>query len=46
MIEGGREELLSGKYVQTEEELLKNKQLIESNREVLFTLLNRLAEQK
>jgi GMP synthase-like glutamine amidotransferase len=46
MIEGGREELLPGKYVQTEEELLKNKQLIESNRKVLFTLLNRLAEQK
>jgi GMP synthase-like glutamine amidotransferase len=46
MIEGGREELLPGKYVQAEEDLLKNKQLIESNRKVLFTLLNRLAEQK
>jgi GMP synthase-like glutamine amidotransferase len=46
MIEGGREELLPGKYVQAEEDLLKNKQLIESNRKVLFTLLNRLSEQK
>ena len=46
MIEGGREELLPGKYVQAEEDLLKNKQLIESNRKVLFTLLNRLTEQK
>lgn len=46
MIEGGRQELSSGKYVQTEKELLKNKQFIESNRKVLFTLLNRLAEQK
>jgi GMP synthase-like glutamine amidotransferase len=46
MIEGGREELLPGNYVQAEEDLLKNKQLIESNRKVLFTLLNRLSEQK
>jgi GMP synthase-like glutamine amidotransferase len=45
MIEGGRQELSSGKYVQTEKELLKNKQFIESNRKVLFTLLSRLAEQ-
>jgi GMP synthase - Glutamine amidotransferase domain len=46
MIEGGREELLPGKYVQAEEDLLKNRQLIELNRKVLFTLLNRLSEQK
>jgi hypothetical protein len=45
MIEGGRQELSSGKYVQTEKEVLKNKQFIESNRKVLFTLLSRLAEQ-
>jgi GMP synthase-like glutamine amidotransferase len=45
MIEGGREELSTGKYVQTEKELLKNKQLIEINRKILFVLLTRLAEQ-
>jgi GMP synthase (glutamine-hydrolysing) len=46
MIERGRKELTTGKYVQTEKELLKNKQLIESNRKVLFLLLTRLAEQE
>lgn len=45
MIEGGREELSTGKYVQTEKELLNNKQLIEINRKILFVLLTRLAEQ-
>lgn len=45
MIEGGRDELTTGKYVQTEKEILKNKQLIESNTKILFALLNRLAEQ-
>jgi GMP synthase-like glutamine amidotransferase len=43
MIERGRNELTTGKYIQTEDELLKNKQLIESNRKILFTLLNNLA---
>jgi hypothetical protein len=46
MIAGGRDELTSGKYVQTEKELLRNKQLIESNKKILFTLLTRLAEQE
>jgi GMP synthase-like glutamine amidotransferase len=46
MIERGRKELTIGKYVQTEKELLKNKQLIESNRKILFILLTRLAEQE
>jgi hypothetical protein len=45
MIENGRKELTSGEYVQTEKEILINKQLIESNRKILFTLLGRLAEQ-
>jgi len=44
MIENGRKELMSGKYVQTEKEILINKQLIESNRKILFKLLDRLAE--
>jgi GMP synthase-like glutamine amidotransferase len=46
MIDAGRAELKSGKYVQTEHELLKYDRLIESSREILFTLLNRLAQQE
>jgi len=44
MIESGREELTSGKYVQTEQEILTYAHLIESNRKIMFTLLDRLAE--
>ena len=44
MIESGREELTSGKYVQTEQEILTYTHLIESNRKIMFTLLDRLAE--
>ena len=44
MIDNGRMELKSGKYVQTEKEILANKHLIESNRKIMFTLLDRLAE--
>jgi GMP synthase-like glutamine amidotransferase len=46
MIEHGRDDLTPGKYVQPEEELTADKQLFESNRKILFTLLNRLADQK
>jgi GMP synthase-like glutamine amidotransferase len=45
MIDYGRAELKMGKYVQTEQELLNNNQLLESNREIMFTLLDRLAKQ-
>jgi GMP synthase-like glutamine amidotransferase len=45
MIETGRKELIKGKFVQTEEELLKNQVLIAANRKNLFTLLDRLADQ-
>jgi hypothetical protein len=45
MIEGGRDEFTTGKYVQTEKEVLRNKRLIEPGRKILFTLLTRLAEQ-
>jgi len=41
----GKNELKLGVYVQSEKEMLKYKQLIESNRKILFTLLTRLAEQ-
>lgn len=44
MIESGREELTSGKYVQNEQEILTYTHLIESNRKIMFTLLDRLAE--
>jgi GMP synthase (glutamine-hydrolysing) len=46
MIDHGRNELSKGKYVQTEKEILANKQLIQSNKKVLFKLLDRLAEQE
>lgn len=46
MIDFGRDELKSGKYVQTEQELLNQSQLIEGNRKLLVTLLNRLAKQQ
>ena len=45
MIEGGRDELKKGKYIQTEKDILRNKRLIDPGREILFTLLSRLAEQ-
>ena len=44
MIDHGREELKPSMYIQSEKELTENKQLFESNREILFTLLTRLAE--
>jgi GMP synthase-like glutamine amidotransferase len=44
MIDAGREELKSGLYVQTEQELLRHGQLIETNREILFTLLTKMSE--
>jgi GMP synthase-like glutamine amidotransferase len=46
MIEHGRDDLTPGPYVQTEEQLTADKQLFESNRKLLFALLNRLADQK
>jgi GMP synthase (glutamine-hydrolysing) len=45
MIDFGRDELKSGKYVQTEQELAGYSHLIDANKEVLFTLLDRLANQ-
>lgn len=44
MIDAGREELKSGKYVQTEQELIKYKKFIEPGRHILFTILDRLAQ--
>lgn len=44
MVESGAEELVAGKYVQTGEEILKNIDLVDSNKKFLFTLLDRLAK--
>jgi GMP synthase-like glutamine amidotransferase len=46
MIEHGKKELSSEKYIQTGEEILAEKRLIETNKIILFKLLDRLAEQK
>lgn len=45
MFENCRSGLSAGKYVQTEKEILSRKQLPESSRKVLFTFLDKLAEQ-
>jgi GMP synthase (glutamine-hydrolysing) len=45
MVESGSDELIAGSYVQTGEEILKNIDLVDSNRKILFTILNRLANQ-
>lgn len=45
MIDNGRQELTTGKYIQTEHELTTDNQLFESNRKMMFTLLTRLAKQ-
>jgi GMP synthase-like glutamine amidotransferase len=44
MVESGADELIAGNYVQTGEEILKNIDLVDSNKEVLFNLLNRLSK--
>jgi hypothetical protein len=46
MLENCRNDLTPGKNVQTEEEILNNSGLIESNRIILFNLLDRLAEKE
>jgi GMP synthase-like glutamine amidotransferase len=46
MIDNCRSDITPGKYVQTEEEITSPKGLFQSNREVLFTLLNRLAAEE
>ena len=43
MIDNGRNELTSGRYIQTEKEILSSSQKLESNRKILYMLLERLA---
>ena len=44
MVESGADELVAGRYVQTGEDILKNIDLVDSNKEILFNLLNRLSK--
>lgn len=44
MVESGADALIAGKYVQTGEEILNNIDLVDSNKEILFNLLNRLSK--
>lgn len=44
MIDNGRQGIVPSKYVQSENEIKAARQFIESNRKILFTLMDRLAE--
>jgi len=45
MIENGRNELVTGKFVQSESEILTQTAFIESNNRIMFQLLDKLAKQ-
>jgi GMP synthase-like glutamine amidotransferase len=44
MVESGGDDLTDGRYVQSAEEILKNIDLVEANKKILFALLDRLAD--
>lgn len=44
MVEAGRSEITSGKYVQTEDEIVKSFPLIEQNTKIMSLLLDRLSQ--
>lgn len=44
MLENGASELISAKYIQTQNEILKRQQLIATNKKMLFAILDNLAE--
>jgi GMP synthase-like glutamine amidotransferase len=44
MLENGRPELMNATYIQSENEILANRSLIENNKKLLFTILDKLAE--
>jgi GMP synthase (glutamine-hydrolysing) len=46
MIVNGRDELVNGQYIQTEKEIENAQEFFESNRQVLFALLDRLAKKE
>lgn len=45
MLENCKQELVNAKYVQTENEILAKRKLIEENRNMFFTILDKLAEE-
>lgn len=45
MISGSREELVDGKYIQSEREILSNEFLLDKNRKLLYTFLDKLSGQ-
>jgi len=45
MISGSSEELVNGKYIQPEEEILSNEFLLDENRKLLYTFLDKLSDQ-
>ena len=46
MLENGASELVSAKYIQTENEILQRQNLLATNKKMLFTILDNLAEQR
>ena len=46
MIENCRDGLSKGKYIQSEKEILSNKQILVKNKKILFSLLDKLAKLK
>lgn len=46
MIENGRDELIKEKYIQSESEIENQQEFFEDNRQFLYTLLDRLAQNK
>ena len=46
MVKHGKEELTAGKYIQSAEEILTNRQLIPQNNELMFTILDRIVSRK
>ena len=44
MLENGGSELISAKYIQTQNEILQHRELLATNKKMLFTILDNLAE--
>jgi len=45
MLEHGKSELVGGKYIQSKNEMLANQSLIEDNKKMLFSILDKLMEE-
>lgn len=44
MLENGASELISAKYIQTQNEILQHQELLETNKKMLFAILDNMAE--